>query len=107
MSRIFRENFFGAAVALDLAFHAQQPAHLDHVAFRRAVFLGQIVDDELAGQAPDLHVVAVNIGGVVGLQDVALQADHGDVRLHRLAHHGGQRGPFIRARRSADRASGE
>ena len=83
-------------VAIDLALHAQQAAHRHHVALRRAVFALERIDDELAGQAPDGVVVAVHVGGVVRLQDVALQADHGDVRLHRLAHHGGERGALVR-----------
>ena len=44
---------------------------------------------------PIALVIHADIGGVVGLQDIALQADHRDAGLHRLAHHRGQRGAFV------------
>ena len=62
---------------------------------RLAVLLRQVVHDELSRQAADGDVVAVHVGGVIRLQDVALQADDGDLRLHGLPHHGGQRRALV------------
>ncbi len=95
MSGIFVEDFFRASIAIDFAFDAEQAAHGDYVAGGLAVLLRQVVHDELSGEAADGDVVAVHVGGVVGLEDVALQADHGDLRLHSLSHDGGQRGALI------------
>jgi DNA phosphorothioation-dependent restriction protein DptG len=94
--RVFRQNFLGAAVALDFAFDSQQASHLHNVAFRGAVLFGQVIDDELARKAADGGVVAMNISGVIRLQNVAFQADHRDVRLHRLPHDGSERGTLVR-----------
>ena len=46
-------------------------------------------------QPPDGHVVAVHVGGVVRLQDVALQANHGDLGIHGLPHHGRECSPLV------------
>ena len=54
-----------------------------------------MVHDELPRQAADGDVVAVHVRGVIRLQDVALQADHGDLRFHGLPHHGGQRRTLV------------
>ena len=37
----------------------------------------------------------MHVGGVVGLEDVALQTDHGDSGLHSLPHDGGEGGAFV------------
>ena len=95
MSGYFAKTWLRALVAVDLALHAEQPAHRYYVALRRAVFFGQVVHDELARHAADRHVVAVYVGGEIGLQDVALQADHRDLCIHRLPHHRGQRGALV------------
>ena len=58
-------------------------------------FFCKLVDDELAGEPADGHVVAVNVAGVVGLENVALQADHGNAGRHRFAHYGRQSGALI------------
>ena len=47
------------------------------------------------GETADRHIVAVDVAGVIGLQDVALQTDGRDLGLHRLAHDRGQGGALI------------
>lgn len=49
-----------------------------------------MIDDPLPGHLADLEIVAADPAGVVGFDDVALEAERGDARLHGLAHDLGQ-----------------
>ena len=43
----------------------------------------------------DGAIVASNVGSVIRLGDIALQADGRNSRSHRFAHHCGERGTFV------------
>src|SRR5271165_4165419 len=55
-----------------------------------------MIHDELAGHSPDGAIVASNVGGVIRLNDIALQADGTNTGRHGLAHDGGERSALVR-----------
>ncbi len=85
----------GAELAIGLSFDALQSGDFHNRTARFTVFFDQRIDHELTNHPADRAIIDTNPTRVVGFDDVALQADHRDVRRKRVLHDFRQRRTFI------------